>query len=138
MLMHDVYKYALAGRRPTTFFGLFAATAMSLYVWSLNVPWYMLAPPLIVVPMALYAIIANPIYGLRIDRHAMEIDRNGDIKRIPLSTINYIKITEWTDSSDATVHLKDGSLYQIPEMTRPPKAKFRAVLADYGITVTKA
>jgi hypothetical protein len=138
MMMNDVYKYALAGRRPTTIFGLFAATTMSLYVWSLNVPWYMLAPPLIVVPMMLYVIIANPIYGLRIDRRAIEINRNGKTDSILLSQIDYIKITSWTDSSDATIHLKDGSLHQIPQMTRPNDAKFRKVLAEFGITVTKA
>jgi hypothetical protein len=137
MFMNDVYKYALAGRRPTTIFGLCAATAMSLYVGSLDVPWYMLAPPLIVVPMMLYVIIANPVYGLRIDRRAMEINRNGNTDNILLSEIDHIKITSWTDSSDATIHLKDGGLHQIPQMTRPTDAKFRKVLGEFGITVTK-
>ena len=105
--------------------------------WAYAAPWYAIAPPLIVVPMMLYTIVANPICGMRIDRQAMEIDRNGDIKRISLTSIDHIKMTEFSDSSDATIHLKDGKLYQIPEMTRPPKAKFRVVLADYGIAVTK-
>jgi hypothetical protein len=135
--MNEPYRYSLSGRRPTTILGLIAASAISAYVWTLDVPWYMLAPVLIVIPMMLYAIIANPIYGMRIDQRAMEIDKNGDIHRILLSAIDYVKITSWTDSSDATVHLKDGSLYQIPHMTRPDDAKFREVLHERGITTTK-
>jgi hypothetical protein len=135
--MNDVYTYSMSGRRPSTLFALVVSVSFVLFGWAYAAPWYAIAPPLIVVPMVLYVIIANPIYGLRIDRHAMEIDRNGDAKRILLTSIDYIKITEFSDSSDATIHLKDGKLYQIPQMTRPPKAKFRRVLADYGIAVTK-
>jgi hypothetical protein len=135
--MNDVYTYSLAGRRPSIFFALVASVGFVAFGWAYAAPWYAIAPPLIVVPMVLYVIIANPIYGMRIDRRALEIDLNGDIKRILLSGIDYIKITEWTDSSDATVHLKDGTLYQIPQMTRPTKGKFLEVLADYGIAVTK-
>jgi hypothetical protein len=134
--MDEVYKYSLTGRRPSTLFALVASVGFVGFGWSYGAPWYVAAPAMIVLPMMLYTIIANPIYGLRIDRHAIEIDRNGEVKRILRTHVDYIKITRWTGSSDATIHLKDGQLYQIPHMTRPPVAKFRAVLADHSIAVT--
>ncbi len=136
--METPYIYTLSGRRPMTLFGLAASLAFVALSWSYGAPWYALAPALLIVPIMLTTIIRNPVYGIRIDRHAMEIDRNGEVKRILLTAIDYIKITTWSESSDTTIHLKDGNLHQIPQMTRPPIGEFRDVLAKHGVAVTNA
>jgi hypothetical protein len=87
--------------------------------------------------MLLFVILRNPVYGLRIDGQAMEIDRNGNIRRLLLRDIDFIEITTWSDSSDATIHLKSGDLHQIPQMARPPVIVFQNVLEGRGIAVTK-
>ena len=120
-----------------TFFGLAASLAFVAGAWAYGAPWLVLAPAFIGGLVALVPIIGNQVYKMRIDRQAMEIDCNGMIKRILLSAIDFIRITQWTDSSEVTIHLKDGTLYQIPMMTRPPLEKFRKVLAERGIAVTE-
>jgi hypothetical protein len=135
--MPKPYRYSLYGRRPMTLIGLAASIGFSALLWRYGAPWFVLAPVLVVIPMMLAAVVWNPVYGMRIDRQALEIDLNGKVKRFPLASIDYVKITQWTDSSDATIHLVDGSIHQIPHMARPSIDRFCAVLADHAIAVTK-
>jgi hypothetical protein len=135
--MATPYVFTLHGRRPMTFFGLAASLAFVAGGWAYGAPWFVLAPAFIGGLVSLVPIIGNPVYKMRIDRQAIEIDRNGKINRILLSALDHIKITEFSEGSDATIQLKDGTLYQIPQMTRPPTKKFREVLAEHGVAVTE-
>lgn len=134
--MDTPYTFSMSGCRPATIFGLVVAVAFIAFGWTMNAPWYALAPALIVAPMMLYTIIANPTYGMRLDPQALELDRNGKIRRILLSTIDHIRISTWTDSDMVTIHLKDGSREPLSHMMRPPKVKLREVLAAHKITIT--
>jgi hypothetical protein len=134
--MPQPYIYSLSGRRPMTLAGLAVAIGLVALGWENNAPWFALAPAVIAASMLLGAIVWNPVYGMRLDRQALQIDLNGRAKRIPLAAINHIKITRWTDSSDATIHLTDGTMYQIPDLARPSTDRFHQVLVDHGIAVT--
>jgi hypothetical protein len=134
--MPQPYVYSLSGRRPMTLAGLVMSAGLTSLGWAHNVPWFALSPAVIAASMLFGVIIWNPVYGMQIDRDVLQIDLNGRAKRIPLAAINHIKITRWTDSSDATIHLTDGTMYQIPDMARPSTDRFHQVLVDHGIAVT--
>lgn len=118
-----------------TFFGLAISIGLLAFAWTHDAPWYTLAPVLLAALMLLATIVWNPVYGMRIDRQVLEIDLNGRVKQLALSRIDHIKITTWTDSADATIHLKDGTMQQIPQIARPSTKLFQEVLIDHGIAV---
>ncbi len=133
--MNHPYVYSMSGRRPATLFALFAAMGFVTFGWTFGAPWFALAPALIVMPLVLYTIIANPTYGMRLDRQALEIDRNGNHRRFLLSSIDHVRMTEWNDGASVTIHFKDGTRELLPHMVLPSKSKLHEVLSAFGVSI---
>jgi hypothetical protein len=131
----DPYVYRLPGRRLATVLALAASLSFVVFALSYDAPWFALAPPVLAALMLLFPLALNPVYGMRLDRNALEIDRNGHVRRFPLDHIDHVRITRWTDSNDVTIHLRDGSREPIPQMMRPDSAKLPAIFERYAVKV---
>jgi hypothetical protein len=134
-IMAKPFVYRLSGRRPMTLVGLILCLAIVVVGLSGDAPWIVLAPVGAAAMMLLVSIVLNPVYGLRIDRHALEIDRNGKVQRFPLDDIDHVRITRWTDSDDVMIHLAEGGREPIPQMMRPESSKLREILERYAVKV---
>jgi hypothetical protein len=127
-----IYTHQLSGRRPAMVFALAAGLAMAGFGWVYNAPWYFLAPALLVVAMAGFAIALNPLTGSRLTRQTLHF-YNRDAKRdIPVSIIASVHIEAHLDGGpSAMLTLKSGEMVHVPAMCIDQR--FEAAMATVGV-----
>lgn len=88
--------------------------------------------------MILTYLARNPVTGLRITDTDMTISPWRVPEVIALRDVRFVRIVDWSDSTDVEVHLNTGTATRLQDADIPPRAEFVAALSARGIRVEEA
>lgn len=133
--MMDDFEYSQNGRRPVVW--LFLAVGLGFLAFLFVEPgpvvvWVILAAYLALI---LWLIIANPVQGIRITRHDLIIAPEREAQRVPLADINHLAIDTRSDTTDFTLHLRDGETIAVHSSNVPSTQATVAAFEARGIAV---
>ena len=131
----DVYEYRQQARRPVVWLAaMVTGFLLGLMIWN-TAPWYIW---LVWVPASvvlLVYLVRNPVTGLRITQDALTLSPWQVPQVIALKDVRFVRIVDWTDSTDIEVHLRDGTATRLQDADIPPRRDFVAALAARGVPV---
>jgi hypothetical protein len=130
------YAYHLSGRRMATILMLVVSAVMlafvSRYVARNEAPWYFIVPVGLSAAMGLWAIIANPQAGSRLDADSLHFYNGAAQETIRIKDVASMKVTNWTDGPDSvTLTLKSGAVIDVPSLCAD--STLAVALRDLGV-----
>jgi hypothetical protein len=126
------YTYHLSGRRPATIFVLGASLALLAFVAYREAPWYLFIPVGLSTAMALWAIIADPQTGSRLNADTLHFYYRSTQKTIRIKDVASMKVSNWTDGPDTVaLVLKSGDIVDVPTMCADSKLAVK--LRELGV-----
>lgn len=87
--------------------------------------------------MLAWVVLRDPRAGLEIDRGALTLWQGERRESVPLTEIERVVVRHLSDSTDVTVHRRDGGLPTVPDPCRPAAGSLVAALRRAGIAVTE-
>jgi hypothetical protein len=135
MAMNTVYTHTCQGRRLTTWIGLVIGGSVTPLALMEAEHWYLGVPPALAALMCGYAVIRNPVSGMRLDADSFSYFSNNRHQSIACAEIDRVRIESWTDSDTVTLVRKGGDAEILPSLALPNTAALTAALSAHGIPV---
>ena len=85
-----------------------------------------------------YLVLVNPRGGIEVDRDAVTLWQGARRERILVGEIERAHVEHWSESTDVTLHRRDGGKVDIPDRCRPPLRRLTQALKAAGVTVTES
>ena len=133
--MNILYEYRLSGRRPTIWLSGMAFVLMGVLMATYNADPIIWFPVLIGFGMIAWALISNPVNGLRVTDRDLILSPWNRPQTIPLDDIAAVQFQSWSDSDDMSVRLRSGRKIDVSSLDTPPVSTFRTVLEEIAIPV---
>jgi hypothetical protein len=112
-----IYAHNLAGRRPIMALVLLVAAVMIALGMQHDAPWFFLAPAVLAVLMALWAVISNPQTGIKLTKTTLHYYNRDHKRDIAVAHIRSVKIDSDIDGGpSADLVLASGEKVHIPAM----------------------
>ena len=87
--------------------------------------------------MLLWALVRNPVNGVRGTKDHLILSPWYKPRSIPLRDIAAVEYVNWSDSTDMHLLLRSGETVGVSSLDAPPAHTFRPVLSANGIKVTE-
>lgn len=137
--MSGIYEYQLPGRRPATLAALAATGGLFAVAMIHDAPGIVRAIWAAAGGALLWAVLANPVSGCRIDgTRFVWFTPRAEAGVLP-SRIAGVHLTTWSEGPDTcTIRLCDGEALSPPSLCLPPGETLRRVLVAHGVPVTRS
>ena len=132
------YAYASRGRSPLTWAFLVVGAVFAGVAWTEGAPWFAWAPLALFLGLTILVLVRDERHGMTLTTKALIVEGPAGRRTTPLADIAFVRIEEWSESTNVALHFATGEVWPVPSAAHPSGRILARELRLRGVDVVDA